>query len=377
MSDRQRLINKYVLNLTRPISTVYQLFILKQETDEPSTIMLTTSLNDIANETGSQELVKIMDELKKDRTKASIRLGKFIVKEKKTRNEFSGERSSSQLKDYAHKGTVEMGQLRFENALKSFQRAKAQSKMTNEGYYRQRAELNFVIRNYTEAFSLAKKSYVPELEFITAIASGNFDHAAKIAVGTLLHSATNKERTVYVTNYELYHLATYIALAKMTSNEAAEIHSLIQKSNYDIPFIEQIMFLFVERRYVEVLQLFNDIESLLNFSIFTVNVTFKLLNQIKANIIANVVLPYCNISFSTISHQLGIPEDEIEQMLLNLITDGSILGKLDLEKGVYLGGNGNARIKNMIDIYEQAYIMREKLETSIYSKQMNGCIEQK
>ncbi|KAG1142009.1 hypothetical protein G6F37_007887 [Rhizopus arrhizus] len=53
------------------------------------------------------------------------------------------------------------------------------------------------------------------------------------------------------------------------------------------------------------------------------------LKNIRTQVLIKLIKPYTRIDISFISKQLNVPEDEVEELLVGLILDERILGKID------------------------------------------------
>lgn len=55
----------------------------------------------------------------------------------------------------------------------------------------------------------------------------------------------------------------------------------------------------------------------------------QLLKYVRGNALIGLIKPYRNIRISFISEQLGMDEEEVENLLVSYILDGYIKGKID------------------------------------------------
>ena len=67
MSERQRLIAKYITRLSRAIAARYQLHLLQNETDESARCTLQDHLNQLSKESGNHRLIQITRQLSAER----------------------------------------------------------------------------------------------------------------------------------------------------------------------------------------------------------------------------------------------------------------------------------------------------------------------
>lgn len=378
MSERQRIINKYVTNLTPAVGVRYQLFFLQHETDEPARHMLKETLSQIAKDIANTDLQNIITEVCKS-PHASIRFGKHVSKKSKNSEGSEqyalsvGNKATSKI-DYAQRGQGQLSSLQLEDALKSFQKAKSEQKGSShiDGFYKQRSEINLVLQNYGEALSLAKKGGIHDTEFVSAIAAGNFDYASKMADVALNTSLRSHEKYTIITTYEMVHLVLFVAMATMSTTQIDYFLQRIRKSaNFDLPFLFDLAQSFINRRFSDVIKNLKELKRILELSIFTFPVAQKLVDEIIANVVVNSVLPYAKIRFDTLVNDTKLSENDIVNILLRKIRAGVINGKLDLVEKSFIGGVSDTEIKNMINMYENVLSIQYKTNQVLWQYDFN------
>jgi len=70
------------------------------------------------------------------------------------------------------------------------------------------------------------------------------------------------------------------------------------------------------------------------------------LNNIRVNVLLNLLLPYTRLSIGFIAKELNMPNAEVESLLVSLILDGLVVGHIDQIKQILdLGGTGSKTSK--------------------------------
>lgn len=353
MSDQQRQITKYIHRLTTPTLVAYIFHLLDLDLDEGSQQMVHQTLTDLATQTHNTQILSAMH----DRTKKFWK-GKV---DKYTST------SSRREKDYEQRAVSLMNWLYLEPALTLFtkQKRSATHEQRNDTVlaYKCRAEINLVMGNYAEAFSLAQKGHFPDLTFVSAIASGDLEEAANLIPAMLSFADSRVEQTgvAVVSAFEALHLIILVSLAVKTSEEVKRlIPEVVIRSGYDLGKIIEMGTLFGERRFGELVALFGDIRSMLNFSLYTKHVSDSIMFLIRRNVVVNASRPYSRISFRELEEMTGIRS--IHTLLLAAISDNKIQGQVDMVAECFFGNDDMIEMIEMTRIMNETMVIREVLE---------------
>lgn len=93
----------------------------------------------------------------------------------------------------------------------------------------------------------------------------------------------------------------------------------------------------------------------------------NLLRKIRSKVLIKVIRPYTNISLGYVSRELnGVPEVEVEKLIVTLILDGKIQGRLDQVERILIlhrGGGHVGNHKNNSDkLYRAMKLWSDKLQ---------------
>jgi len=75
--------------------------------------------------------------------------------------------------------------------------------------------------------------------------------------------------------------------------------------------------------------------SILNDDFFADHFT-DLLSTTRKTVLCNILRPYTHVHIHYLSTQLNIPKEDVEQLLVSLILDGKLSGKIDQVDGILL-----------------------------------------
>jgi hypothetical protein len=365
MSDRQRLIAKYITRLSPAIAARYQLHLLQNETDEAARCMLIDHLNQLSSESGNHLLGQITRELSaKRKTSLSFwcmdnprldqAVGDVIRLMKAHKGDFSG------------RGRIEFNALLLDNALKSFLRAKGV-----ERFYRERCEIHLVKGNYAEALSLAIKGRLVEHRFVAAFATGDFETASRDCRELVRRIKSNIiDRETPVSVYELLHLILMIAFATKSSEETRALVADVQKSTtFDLNWIQDLAVAFASREFARFAEGLTLLAPFLSFSIYTAPAKERLLNAISDNLVLNMVRPLAKIRLDALAEDVRMPVPIVTTVLKRMIRDGRLDGRLDLAEGVFYGIDDVKEARTMSQTLHRTLIIKERFETGLWRYQ--------
>lgn len=353
MSDQQRQITKYIHRLTTPTLVAYNFHLLDLDLDEGSRQMVDQTLTDLARVTRNDRILSAMQDRAKKFWKGKV--------------DKCASTSSRREKDYEQRAISLMNWLYLEPALALFTKEKRNATHEQRSdivlAYKYRAEINLVMGNYAEAFSLALKGHFCDLTFVSAIACGDLEEAASLIPAMLNFADSRVEQTgvAVVSAFETLHLIILVSIAVKTSEEVKRlIPEVVIRSGYDLGKIIEIGTLFAERRFSELVALFDDISSMLNFSLYTDHVSDSIMLAIRRNVVVNAARPYSRISFKELEEMTGL--DSIPTLLLAAISDNKIQGQVDMVSECFLGNDDMIEMIEMARIMNETMIIKEVLE---------------
>ena len=372
MSERQQLINKYIYDIKPGISAKYQLHFLLDEQDQSAMLMLQSALSQIASETNQKEIEKVMENIKKG-TSRSIVFG-HKVKEEKLEKEATSVYNVTEH-NYSSAANSDMQALRYENALKKYLLAK-HAKNATDKYYVERAECQFMLENYDEAYSLAVKSKEPLWMFLTSLVTGRFNEAASyepfISQHIIQRSENIQARSKIVNSFDLFQLLMFSLFASKPLTEVNEIYkNIISLSiNYKFDVIESIMKKFENHQYAEAVQDIDLLKYTIDQSIYSAPVSAKLCKAITENFIINFVRPFGTFRISDIEAATKCNRENICQIIVGAIRSGELVGRIDTTNDLFT--RSDSRIAQVRKTYDKLLIIRKRVQLA----QWNAAIKE-
>ncbi|OHS94904.1 hypothetical protein TRFO_10854 [Tritrichomonas foetus] len=378
MTERQRLITKYISKLSKATATRYNLHFLSQpNNDESARHMLLDNLEIIRKDTGNAELGNVIDDVSSRKTK-SITFGHQSKTKSQSKSKFSESHADRDpftqgvKKNSEQRAITLFNSLFLEDSLNAFEKAKKDLDIRNK-YYEQRAEINLVLGRYREAIALASKCRLYDMAFVAAIAAGELDYAQMLVACNLRAIESQKpDKDVVATTFEMIHLLLFICFAKSTSKETEAIaRQIFNNTNYELTFLKEMTELFINRQFYEFIQKLGELKDIFDLSIYTSPSSLHLISAIKANIVANEVEPYASLSFDELNNKLGLSNDEIASILRTLIREGRVNGKIDLINNVYIGGVADLQGRQMDDLINRTVLVRQNFQLNLWKQEYN------
>lgn len=372
MSERQRLITKYLSRLTKGITTRYSLHLLYGEKDQGASQMLVDSLTQIAKETGNEQIKRAMDSVMANRTSSPKFWAK--VSTKKEGSSFDPDATRSRPKrNYFEEGVQFMGSLLLDNALKSFEHAikeSAEASFANK-FYKQRAEINLIQGRFNEAFDLSVKGKLHEMSFVAAIGAGRFSEADGLVthIMSLLRSG-GFDKDMVVSVFEVVHLVLFVGLACRTCEEVGVLIDQIRNAtNYDLEQVLGISESFSKRDFARFWKDIPKLKSMWHLSIYTSPVSSQLKQAIVQNMVVNAARPFCRVSFGSLASELGMAKEAVMEELICAVRDGRLHGRVDALAGEFLGGNENREDDELVSIFVRTQALEERLTFALWKKE--------
>ena len=364
MSERQRLITKYVSGLIPQILMRYELFFLRQEYDESAKKQLIDSMTEIGKNVGNADLFLSIKEATQSRN-ASLLYGQIREKpdQKRPKNAsvFDFDDHSSSKESGKGEASRYYSHLQLGMALKALEKSKG-----TMGNF-EIAICNFCMDRFSIAAAYAKKSQNHRLALVMSVANGNFEDARKEINYILPTLSDTPDNNHVVTTYELLHLITFIFLATETSTTVAELpNKLSIVSNYEIDKLNSLLTDFGNRNFTAFNKQFSTITNLLSLSIYTEPCLDSLVNQIKANMVYNITFPLARAKIKAISMESDVNEQHVVSILQRYIASGQLPGKLDLIAGEYIGGINDSDFFQTKQSFERVLYIRQAFESVNY-----------
>ena len=370
MSDRQRLITKYLNRLSRPVATAYYLFFLESETDAGALHMINDALMHTVEQTHNQGLTAAVHNKKK------INWVSYVNEQL--------EMLSVDREQVPH---MLLSSLLLEQALERFTKLKRREKRNyrrsaTEKWpsgvpqsilaYRQRAEINLVMENYQEAFELARKGNLKDILFVAAICSKNLEVALDLVPSMLrlVEIRPDQVSVTVVSAYETLHLIMVVSMAVQTCTEVQEMLKKVNGvSTYEINELVELASAFGERRFADFSRMLPTLEHLMNLSMYTSNISDWLVHRTKLNILRSVAAIYSRVTIGELSEMTALPGDEVTELLYENILEQRLTGKLDLVQGCFIGTEDSTQITQMQSMMNEAIALDEALRRASWRQE--------
>ena len=380
MTDRQRLITKFVSGLSDPVSLRYNLHFLYKEKDEPSRHMLMSRLAEF-DDPSRKDIHSAINNAKNG--SGSILFGTSTLKGDLEKYEKSGFRKTNDISDKKmniEKALKARSNYCFKDAIKYYKLAKTPE---NKFFY-ERAYSYLIIGNYAEALSLATKGMLFVMQFVMAMGCGEFD-IAKSLIRIMLDEISKspvradeiKDQPVIITNFELAHLIMYCCFATETSKGTQSVFKSLKEKVIgllELTILSDISELFINRNFSVFLSKLDALKRFIKNSIYTKPSSKALISRIEQNVIANEIEPYGKISFATIGENLGIPVEKVSYNILKVVRSGSN-GKVDLVNNVYIGGAVNQEERNLENMLNRSILIRQNFQLNLWKAEYNEITE--
>lgn len=366
MSEKQRLITKYVAHLSIPVAAKYHLHFLRGETDTGAIHMLKDTLTQIAKETGNTAITDCMTRIGGN-PRASINFGN-----KRIENGTAETEDSHVKVDYAGQALGKFRSLCLESALADFNAAKREQKSTShpECFYHQRAEINLVQGRYAEALSLALKGNWKEMIFVAAIANKDFEIASDYLtnmIGSLRAGIFDKGSIV--SSFEIIHLIMFLCFATKSCEETEDFLANVRSAtNYDMGSLYDIAELFTTRKLAQFLARMDDLAKMWGYSIYTCHVVDELKKAIIQNVVVNQVKAYSRVSLSVLDAELRFSAASLKMVLVKAIRDGKLSGRIDFKGNEFIGSDSDLENLKNERILTRAVVIKEKFENTLWKK---------
>lgn len=361
MSDRQRLITKYIGNIPMHFKVMYQLHFLRNETDQAARHMLYENLEKAANNCPHSGINKALKSVYDSKSRnPTIKFG--FRPSKDANSLFSSDDSKPSVQQFAVKANSELESLQLENAYIHF---KKESKFGGDKYYKQRAEILFVLQHFPKAYELAEKSGLAELIFICALACGKFDAARETIPELTLRVASS---TTYVSQAELVQLLLMTSLATESYIETIKLYEKLTSlqiiGEYD--YLDAVIPMVEARNYRGIVESAHDFMVLAAQSIYTFNSAEQFTQALIDNVVTNAVAPYAHIPLARLSEIVGLPVDRIVTALVKEIDSGRVDGRLDRVDEVYTAADIDNAPREVVDQYARLAAIRAKVEVGLW-----------
>jgi hypothetical protein len=369
MSDRQRLITKYVANLTVPMATKYYFHFLHNESDgmSPSRHMVIEALNRIVEETHNPVLQTVI--------KSIPQAGEPGLPPTSVASWAGGKAPKQTEADRGPPAPLLYSTLYISESLTAYERMKSRgpgflpagwATAIPYPFYRQRGEIALVLGNYPEALSLGRKAGDRELFFASAVSLGEFDLASTKCTDLLAEALTERPKnTSLISSFELAHLIIYVGFATMTCDMVGRLaDQLFDRSKFELGELFDITGIFVRREFHDFINALPVLEAHFMDSLFVGPVHESLITAIKMNVLVNLVKPHARIRFEAIQHELTLERKDVVEILRKKIREGKVRGKLDLVENEFLGGDEGMEGREMRELFERAMIVKESFAVS-------------
>ena len=371
MSEKQRLITKYVTRLSLPATTNFYLHFLISEDDSSARHMLIDSLNQIAEETGNINVSKCAKAAENGMMPFIFGVHQEKEKKKKDINKKNDKEEQNIEKDYLLKGTTLFQKLCLEDALTSFKKGNFHNHYLNDKVQRMRAEAHLILHNYGESFHLARKFHFRDILFASAISLCQFEFAHSMLEQILNNlSQLQQQRDTVISFYDLIHLVMIVSFTTSTTIQASSVAKrLFAASDFETPIIENLANDFINREFSKFIGEIDQLLAILSYSVYTCDNATEIMQAIRANVITNYVRPLSTVSFTKISNDLSSNETEILAVLRDKIGTNKLNGKVDLVNNCYNGGSGNQQFLENQETYDSAIALHEKFQLNQWKKE--------
>jgi hypothetical protein len=343
MSEHQRLITKYVQDLSIPISVRYHFHFLRNETDQSARQMLETNLHTFSRESGN--------------TKIESQISTHSASSFPIWAEHSPEGAVSD--DPSQRGLSQFTSLQLRLALASLEQAKRE----NLGaFYRERLEIALVYQRWPEALSLAHKGRFPEGAFVSAIGAGDFDTAGRSLDLLVTRLRAPRDKGQLVSIFELVHLIVWVSLATKTSDEVRGVVELARRgTDYDIGPLTDWAELFVQCRWKEfVARLPHWRGNHFGTSYYASVVREQLEAAIERNVLANTVRPYASVTLAQVAEECDHSEDFVLSALPGLIREGKVGGSIDYVQRTFTSGDEGTHFLELAALLQKTLTVKER-----------------
>jgi hypothetical protein len=88
-------------------------------------------------------------------------------------------------------------------------------------------------------------------------------------------------------------------------------------------------------------------------------------NRIKLNCIAQFCCPFKSVQFWGIAETVGISEEEVPDLMIDVISEGLLVGRLDLIAGTFHRFPGQEKSNEKRSILDDAVVARVKVEEKL------------
>ncbi|KAH0790819.1 hypothetical protein GPJ56_005240 [Histomonas meleagridis] len=362
MSEKQRLITKYVTKLSQPVATSFYLHFLLNESDSSARHMLISNLNQISEETGNPNINKCAEAAGSGKEILDYGIYHKKDKEKKSdKDDIKDDVCITQANALFHK-------LYLMDAIMVFKRVNPQTIDYNS--QRVLAESYLVLRHYDKSFRIAKKFKFKDILFASAISLCQFDFAYSMLKEMLYDLRNIQQRNTVVSFYDLIHLAMIICFATSTTRETSIISQrLFAASEFETTVLNDLVTDFINRDFTKFIGELEIIRSILSYSIYTCYNADKIIQMIRANVVVNYVRPFSTVPFKIIENDLSLTETEIIAVLREKIRTNKLNAKIDLVDNCYCGGSGNTTFLDKQEIYVRAISTHEKFLLKEWKKE--------
>lgn len=373
MTERQQRINKYTQNLELGISAKYNLMLLRKETEPASKSMIENELRRIIQETGNEELPKMVEDAKINKD-AKIIIGSQIKKEEKESSKREFGAGLEEKTSYDTKFVKDISSLQYASALKHYEKLKKSSERYQK-YYTQRMRAYFILEDYNMAYHLACKDGNLIYRFIMAVASGHIDEAGLIAQKLDIETQfLRHEQSSVISYFGIIQLIMIVSLATSPATSVIDMYRKIINvyPDYVLPNIAQIVTSFDSHDYKDAIQNVMKIKDCLLDSIYAAPVADLLVDRILRMSIINFIFPCSRINISTLANDINLPLEQVLPHVKNAIRSGILIGKIDLETNEYYRYDSN--YNQVVNIYDRLLVVDRKMDNSLWLKSVSSQI---
>jgi hypothetical protein len=358
MSERQQLVNRYLMDLSTPLAVRYRIHFLMHETDPSAVQMLTDELRAYSANSHNTRLVSAASH------PYAPNWAFEEDTEEPTRTD-SGQvapPSASQLGQNHYNG------LRLVQALACFERDKRENPGEDRHlHYSERFLVNLALGHWEEALSLAYRIRDSEAVFLATVASGDFQAAhpqLPLASNRLASMKLSREgRDGFVSAWELAHLIIFVSLATETTLDARNrIEEVRNASRFDLDELLGFARPFAQRDFAQFCRGLPEMCKLFRLSYYTSDAAEKLRYEIQKNVVANTVRPFKSISLRKIGSDIGIRLSLVASSLIDLISERKVAGYVDLVDEKFYGTDENVEDIELQEDLERTIGLQEALK---------------
>lgn len=271
--------------------------------------------------------------------------------------------------DFSVNASAQTNKLLFWNAIQSYKREKRlnSTKDHPKKFYVERSQLHIVLDEWHVARVLAKKAKDIELMAVLNYSFGSFDTVCSFFEKILL--LIESHELSIVSSFEMLHIITISLLCRYSFTEEDYLLMQLMRMLNDRNYVElsDALQSFMNGDYVNALSFIDSIEPIAQLSIYMCYSFEDAKKNIKMNAIIHNLFPYSVISLDRISIDVGLDQNETEQLLEEMIDKNRICAKIDYVSNQFIRGNKELQNYQKInDALERSTIIRLKAQEGIW-----------